>query len=220
MGIFRGPNIIRDGLVLALDGASIRSNPKTGTTWYDISGNGNNFTLSSPTVNSGDSINFSNSSAREISSTDDYNNTSELTMDTWFYYHTGGVHTGCCDTVFGRYHFRTFIIGNLLYTMIGFDNGSGVSYQHPNVTVSPNQWNHMVSMRRNDRFVMVLNGTTVHDSTYGSGLPLANTTAAVDFAGSNRHSDLRIGAARIWNRGLSDDELTQNFNAEKNRFGL
>jgi hypothetical protein len=45
MGFFRGPNIVRDGLVLALDAASPRSYPGSGTTWYDLSGNGNNGTL-------------------------------------------------------------------------------------------------------------------------------------------------------------------------------
>jgi hypothetical protein len=37
MGFHRGPNIVRDGLVLALDAASPRSYPGSGTTWYDLS---------------------------------------------------------------------------------------------------------------------------------------------------------------------------------------
>ena len=45
MGIFRGPNIVRSGLVLALDAADRNSYPGTGTTWNDLSGNGNNVTL-------------------------------------------------------------------------------------------------------------------------------------------------------------------------------
>lgn len=39
MGQFRGPNIVRDGLICCLDAASPRSNVKEGNTWYDLSGN-------------------------------------------------------------------------------------------------------------------------------------------------------------------------------------
>ena len=50
MGFYRGPNISKDGLVLALDPASPKSYPGTGTTWFDLSGNSNDTTLfNSPT---------------------------------------------------------------------------------------------------------------------------------------------------------------------------
>ena len=51
--MFTGPNIITDGLVLALDAANTKSYPGSGTTWNDLSGNGNNGTLTNgPTFNS------------------------------------------------------------------------------------------------------------------------------------------------------------------------
>ena len=50
MGTFTGPSIVTDGLVLALDAGSARSYPGSGTTWYDLSGNGNNGTLSAATI--------------------------------------------------------------------------------------------------------------------------------------------------------------------------
>jgi hypothetical protein len=40
MGLAYGGAIVRDGLVLALDAADRNSYPGTGTTWYDLSGNG------------------------------------------------------------------------------------------------------------------------------------------------------------------------------------
>lgn len=47
------PDIVRSGLVLNLDAAEPASYPGTGTTWYDLSGNGNNGTLvNGPTYNS------------------------------------------------------------------------------------------------------------------------------------------------------------------------
>jgi len=45
--------IVKDGLVLDLDAAKLDSYPRTGTSWKDISGNGNNGTLTNgPTFNS------------------------------------------------------------------------------------------------------------------------------------------------------------------------
>jgi hypothetical protein len=51
--MFVGPNIVTDGLVLALDAGSKKSYAGSGTTWKDLSGNGNNGTLvNGPTFNS------------------------------------------------------------------------------------------------------------------------------------------------------------------------
>lgn len=41
MGAHSGPDIVTDGLVLCLDAANPESYPGTGTTWTDLSGNGN-----------------------------------------------------------------------------------------------------------------------------------------------------------------------------------
>jgi len=43
--MFTGPDIVTDGLVLALDAANVKSYPGSGTTWRDLSGNDGNGTL-------------------------------------------------------------------------------------------------------------------------------------------------------------------------------
>jgi hypothetical protein len=54
MGFSRGPKIVTDGLVLALDAANPKSYPGSGTTWSDLSGNGNDGSLiNGPTFDSG-----------------------------------------------------------------------------------------------------------------------------------------------------------------------
>ncbi len=45
MSLHHSPRIVTDGLVLYLDAANPKSYPGTGTSWYDLSGNGNNGTL-------------------------------------------------------------------------------------------------------------------------------------------------------------------------------
>lgn len=46
------PSIVRDGLILCLDAANPKSYPGSGTTWYDLSGNGNNFSVLATAYNS------------------------------------------------------------------------------------------------------------------------------------------------------------------------
>ena len=45
MSLSHLPKIVTNGLVLCLDASDIKSYPKSGTTWFDRSGNGNNGTL-------------------------------------------------------------------------------------------------------------------------------------------------------------------------------
>jgi len=45
MALAHSPRIVTDGLVLCLDAGNAKSYPGSGTTWTDLSGNGNNGTL-------------------------------------------------------------------------------------------------------------------------------------------------------------------------------
>ena len=45
MAVGYNPRIVTDGLVLALDAENTKSYPGSGTTWYDLSGNGYNFNI-------------------------------------------------------------------------------------------------------------------------------------------------------------------------------
>jgi len=74
--MYTGPNIITDGLVLALDAANPRSYPGTGTSWNDLSGNGNNGTL----VN-GPTFNSDNNGSIVFDGVDDYINISNIPSD-------------------------------------------------------------------------------------------------------------------------------------------
>lgn len=219
MGQFRGPNITNDGLILALDASSTRSNPKSGTTWIDLSGTGNDFNVPNGS-NTGSHIQFSNNNSGTggLIGTND----NEMTVDTWFNAASGGVHTGCCDTLFGTYWFRTFIIGTAVYSMIGFKNAAGTytTYQHPYINITYGTWNHVVTQRRGNEFNLWMNGNKYYSSIYRAGEYLYGLPGDWYFAQSSRHSDLKIGAARVWNRGLSDDEVQELYTNQKARFEI
>jgi hypothetical protein len=55
MAYQNGPKIVADGLVLCLDAGNPKSYTGSGTTWTDLSRNGNNGTLTNgPVFNTGD----------------------------------------------------------------------------------------------------------------------------------------------------------------------
>ena len=67
MAVAGGPNIVEDGLVLALDAANKKSYPGSGTVWSDLSGNSNDGTLTNgPTFSSNNSGIFSFDGANDI----------------------------------------------------------------------------------------------------------------------------------------------------------
>lgn len=60
MAVYAGPEIVSSGLVLCLDAANANSYPRSGTTWTDLSGRGNVGTLQSgPTYSTTNLGNFS-----------------------------------------------------------------------------------------------------------------------------------------------------------------
>ena len=70
MGFYRGPKIVTDGLVLALDAASKRSYVSGSSTWYDLSGNDYNATVES-------SVSFSSTYGGGLTTLNDLNNANQ-----------------------------------------------------------------------------------------------------------------------------------------------
>ena len=235
------PKVITDGLVLHLDAGDSNSFINTATNyydcgygyqyyasnpgctaaqskWVDISGYGHDWTPAG-TYN-GNFFTF-NSQSTSKAAPADWATTSERTIDTWFYPVSGGINTGCCETIFGSYWFRFFMIGQSIYTMIGFANGDGSynTYQHPAFTLSYDAWHHIVGMRRGNNYIIWVDGVEMYNTTFGSGLILYDPYGTY-YISNNSHTNVRIASVKIYNRGLTDAELLENFNAGRQRFGI
>jgi len=61
--------------------------------------------------------------------------------------------------------------------------------------------------------------STLTSSVSTSATPNQNNDA-LQILQSNYSIDGRIGCARVYNRALTSAEVTQNFNAQKSRFGI
>ena len=217
MGFYRGPNIITDGLVLALDAGNIKSYQSGSTTWYDKSGNGNNGTLvNGPTFNSGSggSIVFDgvddcvvvNSNANILSKT-------SYTKISWFYI-TSYLYNIISGGNSGQHAFW-LAGGNKLNAG---HNGSW-STVVSTTALSLNTWYFgAVTFNTTNGWKLYVNGiqesTSASTTTYTGNDEIligAFGTGTNVFAG-------RIAVAQVYNKVLTDQDILQNYNATKGRF--
>jgi hypothetical protein len=255
---WRGPNIVRDGLVLYLDAGSPNSYQGSGTTWKDISKvNQNNGTL----VN-GPTFSSANGGSIVFDGVDDYVSepyTSLLDLGTQFTVcsfvklaNTSSIIQPVFGNVdvdlnlrtrgFSFYWYKTanFSIGaNTLRFQFGQNNWAWNVYGSNANAIIDTNW-HQVVVSSTD---LNTNNPTV--SFYVDGINIGSTfwnqsgKSAILY--SQNTGSIRIGSiyypsspsydgpyfltgnipnTQIYNRALSSQEVQQNFNALRGRFGI
>jgi hypothetical protein len=216
--------IITDGLVLWLDAGITPSYPGSGTTWTDLSGNRNDGTLTNgPTYNS------TNEGSISFDGVDDHVPTSsnpafsnQLTIQIWI---NQTAIPGSNIWILGRelcyrliydninrFHFALATANNTWYsagTVIQFAGNTGV-------------WNHVVATYDGSNLRLYINGILVRTGAAISGNIVSSGSNFTLMKGENGlvNGKGQIGNVSIYNRALSSDEVLQNFNAQKARFGL
>ena len=235
MGIFRGPKTITDGLVLSLDSANERSYPGSGTTWYDLSGFNNHgdmigFTGPSNGTTSGfdpstklmmfdrhsggaDSNINNRVVVRNSDSLDGVLCQNGMTIDFWVR------ETSYVCTAMTKWNasWEIYYCSGLVFRI----QGSGGADRSVGISSSAGTWRNLVAVH---------NGTTAQ--MYVNGVLTMNIDTPV--TGQNTTSNISIGAYedgtyatngtipiyKLYNRPLSAQEVLQNYNAIKTRFGL
>jgi hypothetical protein len=222
-GNWRGPNIVKDGLIFYLDPGSPNSYfDKTSTVIKDISGRTNNGTLiNGPTYSS------ANGGSILFDGIDDYVLTSlkanrvEFTIDIWakLVTTTNGVNL-CVDDGAG-YFGLGFYNATQKIQMACYDT-SAKSAISTNV-INPNViYNFTGTWKGGDYVNLYING--VFDSQ-------SSTTLAPTGIGSNANAiklckngsfyvSGNIYDILLYNRALTAQEIQQNHNSTKSRFGL
>jgi hypothetical protein len=201
MGVYAGPDIVENGLVLALDAGNTKSYPGSGSTWTDLSGNGNNCTI--------DASGFTYNASGYFSMTDGGGITKSGTMNTSttctcvFWMRTTDIQSLFWGSaVSGSFYLGAYNSGNKFY------NGScgsptffmdTVSKANIYDNIRDNQW-HMIEFKSVDFSVWT-------DYTF-------NKYSSFTFG------DGAIAYLSIYNRNLTEEESKQNYNATKSRFGL
>lgn len=231
MGVGYNPKIVTSGLVLALDAANIKSYPGSGTTWTDLSGNGNNGTLTNgPTFDSGNSgiINFVAASTQYVSVTDSASlSLTTATVETWVKFSTLNTRIIFCGKGDGvsnptTEYWLEKTAGNKF--SVCFSVGTP-ALNHPlnDTSVVANTWYHIVGTFDGSNVRGYVNG--VQDSSVGSLYGnIVDTSINYSVGKLGTYPALyhngSIAVNKIYNRALTAAEIQQNFNALRGRFGI
>lgn len=223
-----GPRTVTDGLVLCLDAGDTLSYPGTGTTWTDLSGQGNNGSNSNLTFNSGDGGYFvfnNSSSVSTIPNSSSLNPTSELTIESWvnfdgdsddFIFEKGNV-----NTQFSLFSHGTDIVFRTYHSGDGSYHTQAPSKS--TVGVVNGQWHHIVGSWDGSVKRIYINGA-LKDSVSKTGALVTQTTGAAvgRFGGTTTgyYFGGKIAKVSVYSIGLSAKQIQQNFNALRGRFGI
>ena len=217
MGFYRGPNIVTDGLVYAMDAGSERSYDGTttlndlvgsntgtltnGVTYQSINGGVFDFDGVDDYITMSRAISTSNYSAEFMFNAD----VNTINTEHWL----GNQYAGGGRTIFDLWtnnKLRQFVNGTAIYGA---------------TTIVTGGWYHAVFTRNSSGVAYIyLNGVQDGTGTLSSVVPsdlpfeIGGDTSLV------RWFNGKIPFCRIYNKALTAAEVTQNFNAQKSRFGL
>jgi len=236
MAHHHSPRIITNGLVLALDAANPKSYPGSGTTWNDLSGNGNNAILdgnvNNPVWNSQGYFNFQ-ATATGLNGGMIINNSATLEA------------IGTSATVELVFTLELKTLGDSAWMAI-FSRGSTRNNQTPAISINQtndgtfrylhierpgsfnsaanlftdytgNQWYHVTAVLGSTSFGY-LNAQQV--STSAGGITTNSYPIYLGLDSSIEMFKGKLSIVRMYNRALSATEVLQNYNATKTRFGL
>jgi hypothetical protein len=235
MAIYRGPNIVRNGLVLALDAADRNSYIGSGTSWRDLSGNNNNGTLSN--VLFVDQLPYSfNTNATSVTDPNyltcasiTFADTATYSFEFWIKNRTTPAAT--FHSLMGRGSTNPWLLIEHLNTTganwrpsfrennATFNNFNTIT----NYNIS-NQWAHIIFTVDSSRNIsFYLYGSLRHTVSTAVSTTFTITRILGGYFSSvgDYYSWQGLGSiCRIYNKTLSLSEILQNYNATKTRFGL
>lgn len=234
------PNIITNGLVLAIDAANHKSYPGSGTTVTDLSARGNTGTLAngmSLVTDSegglcfdGDGINDNIQFDESVDTKGTDNNA--ITYECWVKREGASAGTPRLMSTDASDYNALFILsgGNgSLYWRINIGGASKDRIYSSGLTL--NEWTHVVGTAE-------YNGSSSYtQALYVNGQSVSSTTAAASGTwgdGTTRVFSIfsnveathqnnnclngKVAIANVYNRALTSQEVLQNYNATKNRF--
>lgn len=215
-------DIVRSGLVLDLDaGMNSSFNNTGGTTWTDLSGSGNNGTLTNgPTYSS------ANGGSLVFDGVDDYGpigtsgfsfGSSAGTLSGWAKATTANAGIGYWIISYGSAgvsQSRFIGIYNQTYYFGGYINDITAS------GVQLNTWFNMVGVYDGTNASMYINGVLVSGPTAKTWNTVSSNAQIGRQTNGSEYWNGNISQASIYNRALTAAEISQNYNALKHRFGL
>lgn len=227
MAIEYNPNIITSGLTLYLDSGNVKSYPGSGTTFYDLSGNNLNATVNASYINSSALLSgvSASTATTSILNTDQhsiffmirfepngtYPNGYSGSWEKIFSYNAGG-----SDRTPSVWRYPS---SRLLHWRFDPANtGADFGLVGASTEFALNTWYYVGVTKIGATAYSYVNGNLTVTSTVAN--PKTAGNAAVILFESYTLSTAKLNCVQVYNRTLSTEEVMQNFNASKNRFGI
>jgi hypothetical protein len=240
MGTIYNPSIVRDGLVLHLDAANVKSYPGTGTTWSDLSGNEYNATLlgqnPTPYISDGvahleydtetyDTDGIGNDYIR-ITNTAVAATDAPLTYSIWFNLKSSG-RTSQSVWLMGPVGTSPTGAGlglgikstNQLWIIVYNEAGSQTQLTSP-TTLQLDQWYMATVVHDNSYVKMYLNGQYNTQVACSGFAPSSSDAFTIGLNGIYYHFGGYMSVIKVYSKALTEIEIQQNYNAMKGRYGL
>ena len=233
MALAHSPKIATDGLVLCLDAGNTKSYPGSGTTWSDLSGNGNNGSLQNM---DGANLDSANGGSLTFDGSDEYvisvtatslginSASNSFTISVWFKTTVTGEYY-LFDNYNGSNDISLRIDDGSIEVLLAPSGGTGIINSVKfGSGYNNNNWHN---------FTITWNGSNVL-TAYADGINIGTNTTAISgsfetnaafqigkrpFGSPTRFSG-NIANVSVYNKALSASEVKQNFNAFRGRFGL
>jgi len=219
MGTFGGPDVVTDGLLFAIDAASARSYPGSGTTATSLEGGVNGTLINGVTFDS------ANEGSWEFDGVDQsitvpltQTFTSALTVETWY---------KSTDTARSHlWNFGTSTANSLnmnindsgLTAWIYWQSGGSNAIRYSTPQLMDGEINQLVFVHEGSTNKLYFNGVLLTpSSTLGTQTFSGIQGSSYNIAGSPFY-DGNVYANRVYNASLTAAQVLQNYNALKNRF--
>lgn len=227
------PSYVTSGLALHFDAGNPNSYGGTGSTWSDLSQGGNNGSITGASHNSEGYFTF-NGTSDSISTS--YNPSitasTEYTFEFWMktpssLSSNGALFDSVYDSSGTDNTIRIFLLSGVNEGKLYFSEDDAVNstvYSMTTNTFNDGSWHHFCFVASSSTLEIYADGSSVSSAVSRAGGSGAVSNSVSHSFMSNNLSDYcegDLGIVRFYmNKALSTSEVTQNFDANKSRFGL
>ena len=225
MGFYRGPNIVTDGLVFAIDAGSERSYPGSGTTATDLAGTNTVALVNgvSYNPNQGGKWGFDGIDDQIVLNSGTALVLNDFTITQWIQFPSS---TSKMSIGGGQYNttpvqeYRGYIWYRSPQNEIRVtvNNETGAIFNVAS-SVYCNKWSQITATRSSGTYKLYVDGVQVDITRTGSTNDFSIRTIGWSYNNSYAFAG-SISNTLIYNTALSAAEVLQNYNAQKSRFGL
>lgn len=246
MAVFSGPEVVNDGLVLHLDAANDRSYPGSGTTWSDLSKSNNSDSSLLGGVTIGDNSfvldgtdDYISVSHPGINASNINNGIDTYTIEIWFRMLTlPTADFASNNPIYGSQIGTNYMILCYPETNLGvsYDDSRFNDNHKSTKTITANEWVQFVhvgiphvidtgalGIRNVGKLKYYVNGQLDREeftSSDPNGYSIPNPMFVGRDTRWNVYSHMEIACIKHYDRELTADEIKQNFEATRSRYGI